>query len=149
MAGYHVKQVKENSIILDKPAPAPFDSEEIEIEAGIIASGTKYPIPMRPMSTDLEESLQGLRNMQQEVGRAEHILIVGAGPVGVEFAGEVLSNHPSKKITIVDLQKELFPNMRAVLGKMILQQLKDLKVDIRLGTGLELTKEHFENASIV
>ncbi|UZJ55581.1 hypothetical protein CBS101457_004901 [Exobasidium rhododendri] len=146
LSGYKVVELTEHSVKLDKNAPFPFEGDTIPVEVGILSVGTDYAIPMRPMSTDLIEAKEGLRKMQKEVAKAKHILIVGGGSVGVEFAGEVVFNHPDKKVTIVDMADGLLHGYRAALGKSLLNQLEKKKVEVLLNTGLELTKEHFEQS---
>lgn len=100
-----------------------------------------YALPMRPMSPKMEECVEKLREMQREVAASQHILIVGGGPVGVEFAGEVKEEHPDKKITLVQQAPALIAGFRAGLGKRLFSQLTAKGVDVRLDTGVELTQE--------
>jgi pyruvate/2-oxoglutarate dehydrogenase complex dihydrolipoamide dehydrogenase (E3) component len=146
LAGYEVVEIGEKHVKLDRKAPAPFNSDTISLEAGVISTGSKYSIPMRPMSSKLKEAQEGLQKMQKEVAKAEHILIVGGGPVGLEFAGEVKHIHPTKNVTLVEMQERLLPPYRAPLGKSLEKQLKELGVDVRMNTGLDLKKEHFDSA---
>ncbi|UZJ55452.1 hypothetical protein CBS101457_004772 [Exobasidium rhododendri] len=146
LSGYKVIELTEDSVKLDRAAPAPFEGDTIPVEVGILSVGTDYAIPMRPMSTKLAEAKEGLRTMQKEIAEAKHILVVGGGAVGVEFAGEVVYNHPDKKVTIVDMSDGLVQGYRAALGQSLLNQLEKKKVEVLLNTGLELTKEHFEQS---
>ena len=147
LAGYKVTEVTENAVKLDRAAPAPFDGDTIPIEVGVIATGSSYAIPMRPLSAKLSEAQEGLRKMQGEIKSAKHIVVVGGGPVGVEFAGEVLEQHPGKKITLVHMGDSLLTGYRAPLGKKLFDQLRSRKVDVRLNTSVDLTKEDIEQSN--
>lgn len=146
LAGYSVTELNENIVKLDKTAPAPFNSDTISVEVGVIAAGSTYAIPMRPLSIKLIEAKQGLKNMQKEVSAAKHILIIGGGPVGVEFAGEVKAQHPNKKITLISSGNGLIEGFKPSLGKSLVNQLKDKNVNVRLNTSIELTSEHIEKS---
>ena len=41
--------------------------------------------------------------------RAKTVIIVGAGPVGVELAGEILTVYPDKRVTFVDMATTILP----------------------------------------
>lgn len=146
LAGYNVVKINKKSVKLDRAAPAPFDSDTISLEAGIISTGSKYSVPMQPASSKLLEAQEALQDMQKQVAKAEHILIIGGGPVSLEFAGEVKDEHPEKKVTIVEMQDTLLPGYRDELGKELEKQLKSIGVDVKMKTGLDLQKEHFDNA---
>lgn len=49
----------------------------------------------------LNEFKERMRKMQQDFAKAEKILIIGGGTVGVEVAGEITTEHPGKSLTIV------------------------------------------------
>lgn len=112
-------------------------SNTIPFEYAILATGATYAHPSRPGSADREEVLKGLRAVQADVKQAKSILIVGGGPVGVEFAGEVKSVHPDKKITLVSRPAGLIDGFNPNLGKRLHNTLNKSGVDVRLGVSLD------------
>jgi apoptosis-inducing factor 2 len=65
------------------------------------------------------------------------VLLVGAGPVGIELAGEIVAKWPDKHVTLLDLADDVLgdrfrPDLRAELRR----QLVDLGVELVLGEGL-------------
>ena len=42
-----------------------------------------------------------LRSKQKAISKAQSVLVIGGGPVGLELAGEIAAAHPGKEITIV------------------------------------------------
>ncbi|OCF55598.1 hypothetical protein L486_07082 [Kwoniella mangroviensis CBS 10435] len=95
-----VIELKKDSIMLEKPFEG---STEVPFYKAIIATGSIQPSPMRPSGDwrDINDYLEALRKSQEEIKRAESIVIVGGGTVGVEFAGEVRALYPSKEITLI------------------------------------------------
>src|SRR5207237_1143332 len=77
------------------------------------------------------------RAAYNELTHADRVLLVGAGPVGIELAGEITWKWPDKKVTLLDLADDVLgerfrPDLRAELR----QQLVDLGVELVLGVGL-------------
>lgn len=67
-----------------------------------LVQGSTYPFPFRPISgqSTLKEIRDSLRGFQHGIKNASSILIVGGGPTGAEFAGEIAAQHQGKKITV-------------------------------------------------
>jgi NADH dehydrogenase FAD-containing subunit len=68
---------------------------------------------------------------------ADRVLLVGAGPVGIELAGEIVAKWPDKHVTLLDVADDVLgerfrPDLRAELRN----QLVDLGVELVLGEGL-------------
>ena len=66
------------------------------------------------------------------------MLLIGAGPVGLELAGEISSAWPDKHVTIVDVAPDIVsgpykPEFRAELRR----QLDERGVELVLGDGLQ------------
>lgn len=69
----------------------------------VIATGSRLTsgLPLKPLGSD-EQTLTAWRALQNRVGEAHSIVIGGAGPTGVEVAGELAAKYGSTKtITLV------------------------------------------------
>ncbi|KAG7287472.1 hypothetical protein NEMBOFW57_006983 [Staphylotrichum longicolle] len=69
----------------------------------VIATGSRLTsgLPLKPLGSD-EQTLTAWRALQNRVGEAQSIVIGGAGPTGVEVAGELAAKYGSTKtITLV------------------------------------------------
>lgn len=64
------------------------------------------------------------------------MLLVGAGPVGLELAGEIKAVWPEKEVTLVDPAEELVPGFAPEMRADLTRQLAELGVEVRLGTSL-------------
>ncbi|RSH92622.1 hypothetical protein EHS25_008067 [Saitozyma podzolica] len=68
----------------------------------ILATGSSQPAPMRPSEGATEASYRDeLVQLQRDIAKAKKVLVVGAGAVGLEMAGEIREAHPDKPITII------------------------------------------------
>ncbi|WP_345127802.1 FAD-dependent oxidoreductase [Dactylosporangium darangshiense] len=117
----------------------------VELESGevlpadyiVLATGTTYPFPAKIDTTDAAAAADRLHRLRGELERASGVLLLGAGPVGLEFAGEIAAEWPGKPVTVVDPHADLvsgrFPGeFRARLR----EQLAGLGVRLLLGTSL-------------
>jgi len=104
LAGTTVTQIQTNQIVVDTDHSDRGFGFEIPFEFLVIATGSTFNFPMRLKDShkSLEDSKAAFVALQEGVASAQDILIVGGGPVGVEFAGEVAAQYPKQKsITLV------------------------------------------------
>ena len=111
--------------------------EVIAADYVVLATGSTYPFPAKSNAHDAEDAIDNYRAAYSELTHANRVLLVGAGPVGIELAGEITSKWPDKRVTILDLADDVLgerfrPDLRAELRK----QLLDLGVELVLGEGL-------------
>ncbi|KAI8338471.1 hypothetical protein BC941DRAFT_423004 [Chlamydoabsidia padenii] len=101
-----VNRFDENAVFLN--ADIPEWGDRIPFDFLVIASGTNYPAPARINATELDQGKQQLQHIRQQVLQAQHILIVGGGPVGIEFAGELQQQQQQgQKVTLIHGQSQL------------------------------------------
>jgi apoptosis-inducing factor 2 len=103
----------------------------------VVATGSSYPFPAKFDLDDRDAARAKFAALHEELLRAGHVLLVGAGPVGLEFAGEIKAAWPDKRVTLLDQSPELMPGgfsepFRAELRR----QLDQLGIELRLGTAL-------------
>ncbi|MER6343527.1 NAD(P)/FAD-dependent oxidoreductase [Streptomyces sp. NPDC001595] len=108
----------------------------IEADYLILATGSAYPFPAKAGTDDTAEALARLRAAHGELAAAGRVLVAGAGPVGLELAGEIKSVWPGKDVVLVDPAPELLPGFAPRLRADLLRQLGELGVEVRLGTAL-------------
>ncbi|WP_026208768.1 FAD-dependent oxidoreductase [Catelliglobosispora koreensis] len=112
--------------------------EVINADYIVLATGSTVPFPAKMHTLASETAAAQLHALRGEMTKASHVLLLGAGPVGLEFAGEIKAAWPDKAVTIVDPMPELisgrFPEaFRAELT----EQLRALDVSLVLGTSLK------------
>lgn len=112
--------------------------ERLPADYVVLASGSAYPFPAKS-DVDVTAAAQAKYLAAQENLRfAERVLILGAGPVGLELAGEILSEWPKKRVLLVDPAAELLSSYDPGLRKEIYRQLRDLGAELLLGSELRV-----------
>lgn len=111
--------------------------ESITADYVVIATGSTYPFPAKSDAHDAADAIDNYRAAYDELTRANRVLLVGAGPVGIELAGEIKSKWPDKHVTLLDLADDVLGDrFRADLRAELRTQLVDLGVELVLGEGL-------------
>ncbi|MEV0638671.1 FAD-dependent oxidoreductase [Streptomyces sp. NPDC050619] len=112
------------------------DGRRIAADYLVLATGSGYPFPAKADADDASEALARLRATHDELAGAERVLVTGAGPVGLELAGEIKAVWPEKTVVVVDPATELLPGFEPELRADLHGQLAGLGVELRLGVGL-------------
>jgi NADH dehydrogenase FAD-containing subunit len=102
-----------------------------------LASGSRYPFPAKTDLVDAHHAQEQVRRAHQALTQADRVLLVGAGPVGIELAGEIRHVWPDKSIVLLDVADEILggpykPELKAELRR----QLLEIRVELILGSPL-------------
>jgi NADH dehydrogenase FAD-containing subunit len=110
----------------------------VEFDYLVLATGSGYTYPAKPnhASTSVAEQLEDLRATHKELAGSNDVLILGAGPVGLELAGEIKEVWPDKHVVIVGQSEQLLPGFLPEVQNDLRRQLDELGVELHLGTGL-------------
>ena len=101
----------------------------------VLATGSTYPFPAKTDRLSTSESLTRYRAAHAELARADHVALLGAGPVGIELVGEIASAFPGKRITLVDQADDILPGPHDQrLRDELRGQLESLSVRLVLGS---------------
>ncbi|MEU5955827.1 FAD-dependent oxidoreductase [Streptomyces sp. NPDC047525] len=132
----HGRVVRERAASVDAGGVTLASGARIDADYVVLASGSDYPFPAKTDTDVTSEALEKLRTTHGELDRAERVLLVGAGPVGLELAGEIKAVWPQKHVTVVDPAQRLMPGFLPEVRDELHRQLDELGVDVRLGTAL-------------
>jgi NADH dehydrogenase FAD-containing subunit len=103
----------------------------------VLASGSKYPFPAKAGADRADDSQDRVRSTHKALAEAEHALLLGGGPVGIELAGEIRAVWPDKAVTIVDMADDILSDRFSVeLRSELRRQLEDINVELVLGSAL-------------
>ncbi|WP_028923550.1 FAD-dependent oxidoreductase [Pseudonocardia acaciae] len=136
--------VRDRAVRVDGTAVTLGSGERIIADYIVLATGSAYPFPAKIPIEDRAGAIAALRATHDDLARSDGVLLLGAGPVGLELAGELKAARPDRAVTIVDPAGDVlagglsglaggFPEeLRAELRR----QLDALGVELVLGTSL-------------
>jgi NADH dehydrogenase FAD-containing subunit len=100
----------------------------------VLATGSTYPYPAKSGTDDTASAIEHYRESHQELARAGRVLIVGAGPTGLELAGEITDRWSEKKVVIVEPAPDVLEGpYKQELRDEVRGQLEGRGVEIVLG----------------
>ena len=115
---------------------------EITADYVVLATGSSYAFPAKTDLVDTKEAQEQIRAAHDALSQADRVLLLGAGPVGIELAGEIRAVWPDKHIVLLDERPDVLtgpylPELRAELRR----QLKEFNVELVLGSPLRHAPE--------
>lgn len=109
----------------------------IDADFIVVATGSSYSAPFKPAGDDIAAFRAAQHRVTADLEVAKTVVIAGAGPVGIELAGEIAAAQPNKQVTLVASDARLMPGYPAALGQKLAHKLSALGVDVRLGVRAE------------
>ena len=110
-------------------------TSELKYDSLVIATGTTSASPLWTLHGSQEISINALKETHELLPKIKTVLIGGAGPVGVETAGEIAHFFPNIKITLVAATSIL--DGIGKVGEKAKPVLKSKKVDVLLNTRVQ------------
>jgi len=108
----------------------------------VLATGSTYPYPAKSGTDETATALVRYRASHEELVQATRVLIVGAGPTGLELAGEISDRWPEKQITILEPEPEILAGpYKQELREEVRRQLEERGVAFVLGEALTAEPE--------
>jgi NADH dehydrogenase FAD-containing subunit len=103
----------------------------------VLATGSYYPFPAKTEEPDIDSARSRFRAAHEALLAADRALIIGAGPSGLELAGEIKAFFPDKHVTIADVSEDILPGPYGhELRDELRRQLAEMGVELRLGSAL-------------
>jgi NADH dehydrogenase FAD-containing subunit len=129
--------VRDRAVLVEPGRVVTASGDEISADFVVLASGSTYPFPAKTDLADAGQAVEQIRTTHRALSQADRVLLVGAGPVGIELAGEIRAVWPDKAIVLMDerpdvLSGPFMPELRAELSR----QLEALGVELVLGSPL-------------
>ncbi len=103
----------------------------------VLATGSSYSAPFKPAGDSIADFRKVNADVSAKLATAKSVLIVGAGAVGTELAGEIAAARPDKIITLVSSDMSLFPMYPDKLGAQLKRKLERAGVSVVLGQRAE------------
>ncbi|KAJ3410249.1 hypothetical protein HDV05_003996 [Chytridiales sp. JEL 0842] len=127
-----VKSVHEKHVILK-------DDTKIEFDYVCIATGSSLNSPLKSTKHTIKEGIEESNTLHNAIKAAttNGVVIVGGGSVGIELAGEIKTDLPGVKVTLIHGAGELLNNSPYITSKTksrTLDSLKKLGVEVLLNS---------------
>ncbi|KAJ3232577.1 hypothetical protein HDU78_006981 [Chytriomyces hyalinus] len=122
-----VTEIHENAVTLA-------NGDSVAFNYLVIATGSSVPSPSKTTKLTKSDGVSEASTILAAIGAAKSVAIVGGGVVGVELAGEIATDFPTVKVTLIHSGANLL-NRSGAKPKTIEvtnKQLAGLKVDVRL-----------------
>jgi apoptosis-inducing factor 2 len=133
----HGRFLRDRAVAIDGRRVTLASGDVLEPDYLVLATGSAYPFPAKTEEPDIASAQARHRAAHEALLDASRALIVGAGPSGLELAGEIKAFFPDKHVTIADISDDILvgPYDQALRDELR-RQLDDLGVELRLGTAL-------------
>jgi NADH dehydrogenase FAD-containing subunit len=130
--------VRDRAVMVDPDRVVTASGEGIYADYVVLATGSRYPFPAKTDLVDTHHAQEQVRQTNRALAQADRVLLIGAGPVGIELAGEIRHVWPEKTIVLLDVADEILggpyiPELKAELRR----QLVESRVELILGSPLQ------------
>ncbi|QRV76818.1 apoptosis-inducing factor 2 [Ceratobasidium sp. AG-Ba] len=120
------KEINSNVVVTES-------GESVPYEHLVLATGSSWNDALN-LPNSRSEAIEHFKSYRKKVSAADHILIIGGGAVGLEYAGELRHYTPEKEVTLVHAQKELMnQTYPSKYRKSLLDGITKLGVKVILG----------------
>jgi NADH dehydrogenase FAD-containing subunit len=129
--------VRDRAVGVDGRRVTLASGDVLEPDYLVLATGSSYPFPAKLEDLEIASARSRVRAAHEALQAADRALIVGAGPAGLELAGEIKAFFPEKHVTIADISEDILTGpYDQALRDELRRQLDALGVELRLGGAL-------------
>ena len=133
----HGQVVQDRAVKVDAGRVVLASGEELPADYLVLATGSSYPFPAKSDVDRTADAHEKTLGTHAALAAAARVLLVGAGAVGIELAGEIKAVWPSKQVTLVNVAGDVLGGpFRADLKAELRRQLAALGVQVLLGSPL-------------
>jgi apoptosis-inducing factor 2 len=133
----HGRFLRDRAVAIDGHRVTLASGDVLEPDYLVLATGSAYPFPAKTEAPDIASARARHRAAHEALLAADRVLIVGAGPSGLELAGEIKAFFPDKNVTVADISDDILVGpYHQALRDELRRQLDALGVELRLGTAL-------------
>jgi NADH dehydrogenase FAD-containing subunit len=119
------------------------DGRKLVFDYLVVAAGSTYTAPIKATTSTklLTERQEQWNRAAADLAAAKIIVIIGAGAVGVELAGEILTEYPGKRLVMIDMASTILPGFRQETVEYATKWLKTNGAELKLGAPLKELSE--------
>eukprot|EP00966_Prymnesium_polylepis_P240956 5572652-Prymnesium_polylepis.1 len=111
----------------------------------VLATGSTYAAPIKPIQSEptLLARAATLTTAAAKLEAASTVIVIGAGAVGIELVGEILTVYPTKHVIVVDFAKAILPGFDEAASKYTFAWLERAGVELMLGEAIDKIEETY------
>jgi NADH dehydrogenase FAD-containing subunit len=129
--------VRDRAVAVDGRRVTLASGAQLEPDYLILATGSAYPFPAKVEDLDAQTARTHIRAAHESLLGAARVLIIGAGPSGLELSGEIKTFFPDKQVTIADISADILAGpYDQALRDELRRQLDGLGIELKLGSPL-------------
>jgi NADH dehydrogenase FAD-containing subunit len=129
--------IRDRAVAVDGTRVTLASGDELEPDYLLLATGSAYPFPAKVEEPDVASARARMHAAHEVLLQAERVLILGAGPAGLELSGEIKSAHPDKRVAIADISQDILAGpYDQALREELRRQLDELGIELHLGVEL-------------
>src|SRR5262249_35133102 len=118
------KVVRDRAAKVDAGRVTLASGEEIRPDYIVLATGSAYPFPAKSDVDSATASRDKVRAAHAALSAAGRVLLLGAGPVGIELSGEIKAVWPDKRVILLDVADDVLgarfrPDLKAELRRQL------------------------------
>ena len=133
----HGRVLRDRAVRVDSHRVLLASGTEITPDYIVLASGSSYPFPGKSGAENTSDAVELFRAGHKALEGADRVLLLGAGPVGIELAGEIKAVWPEKHVIILDVLDDLLGGrFKPELRQEVRRQIEASGVEIVLGARL-------------
>jgi len=132
----HGTVVRDRAVHVDVDRVVLASGQRLSPDLIVLATGSTYPFPAKSDEPNTVVAIGRYRAAHANLDQANRVMLLGAGAVGLELAGEIAAAWPDKHIVLVDRSDQILPGpYDQRLRDELNRQLDDLgeRVELRLG----------------
>src|SRR6202023_503263 len=129
--------LRDRAVVVDPHRVVTASGQEIFADYVVLATGSRYPFSAKTDLVDAHHAQEQVRQTHRALAEADRVLLVVAGPVGIELAGEIRHVWPEKSIVLLDVADEVLGGpFKSELKAELRRQLAEFRVEVVLGSPL-------------
>ncbi|MEV4753532.1 FAD-dependent oxidoreductase [Micromonospora sp. NPDC049559] len=138
----HGRFLRDRAVAVDGRRITLASGEQLEPDYLVLATGSSYPFPHKSDEPETATARAKFRANHDELRGAGHVLLIGAGPAGLELSGEIKAAFPEKRVTLVDVNPDILSGpYEQELRDELRRQLDKLGVELVLGSPIHALPE--------
>jgi len=133
----HGTVVRDRAVHVDVDRGVLASGQRLSPDLIVLATGSTYPFPAKSDEPNTVVAIGRYRAAHANLDQANRVMLLGAGAVGLELAGEIAAAWPDKHIVLVDRSDQILPGpYDQRLRDELNRQLDDLGVERVMGNAL-------------